>query len=309
MKNPKTSAPEVDRLSEDFPSDLDSDPGLAGVNAAGEGEKGSKRGKGAVAARRFPLPAGTRPRPARLTQFEAELMSSVKAMIDDIEVLDELIEKMHLLLEQLMYGTRRAVGVAWTEHPTRGGLHPVAYRQGDTKRALVTLRMGRPVTRFWVTELNPPIRLATFALGDPKSDEWLVRAQKDVLRALERLLGMRARAMACAGGQRKAVAIWARQVRPGLTGRPVEAEVEEQAVAIWIKALKKALETAVETKPVVKRFEPVEAAFETKTLWKRIAVEHFRKAHERGVALVDNRQAGADAAREQDEADIAQRPQ
>ena len=181
----------------------------------------------------------------------------------------------------------------------------MAYRQGDTKRALVTLRKGRPVTRFWVTELNPPIRLARFALGDPETDEWLVRAQKDVLRALERLLEMRARAMACAGGQRKAAAIWARQVRPGLTGKPVGTASEAEAVKQWIEELKK----VIEANPVVTRLEPVESAFETKALWKRIAAEHFRKAYERGVDLAEKRQAGADAAREQDEADLAQRPQ
>lgn len=251
---------------------MDSDPELAGKDAAGEVEKGSKQGGSKAEPRRFPLPAGPRLRPERLTQLEADILGSVKAMVNDIEVLDRQIDEMHRLLEQLMYLTGKAVGVAWREHRTRGGLHPVAYREGNSKGAMVTPRKGRPAKRFWVNELNPPVRLSRFALGDPNDDEWLVRAQKDVLRALERFLALRARAISCLAGQRKPVAAWAQQVRPGLYGKPVQ------------------------------------AAFETMALRRRINAEHFVKAHRRGILLAEGRYEAADAVREQDEADLAQRP-
>jgi len=54
-----------------------------------------------------------------LTKLEAEILGSVKAMVDDIEVLDKQIDEMHQLLGQLMFGTRKAVGVAWSAHRTR----------------------------------------------------------------------------------------------------------------------------------------------------------------------------------------------
>lgn len=218
------------------------------------------------------MPVGERVKPSRLQELEAEILASVTAMVDDIAVLDRLIEEMHLLLEQLMYGTRKAIGVAWRVHSTRGGLHPTAYREGISKRAVVKPRQGRPAKRFWVTELNPPVRLARFALGDPSSEEWLVVAQKDVLRALERLLRLRARAMRCLTGQRIQVGAWAQQVRPGQSG------------------------------------EPVHPAFETKKMVKKIDANHFVRAHERGSDLGRNRQAGVDAVRDQDEADQGQRP-
>jgi len=189
--------------------------------------------------------------------------------------LDKQIERMHLLLVQLMYGTRRAVGVAWRKHRTRGDLYPVVYREGTSKRAVVKPRKGRPAVRFWVTEVNPPVRLVRFALGDPATDEWLVRAQKDVLRALERLLALRVRALDCLAGKRKAVGAWMQQVRPGLRGTPAGA---------------------------------VEPGFETKALVKKIEREHFKMAYKRGGNLAERLQAGADAATEQDEADQAQRP-
>jgi len=275
LTKPKTTVAELADDSENFPLDLDSDPTLADEDAAGGGEKGGKRASGKVAPRRFPLPIGSSPEPARLTKLEAEILGSVKAMVDDIEVLDKQIDEMHQLLGQLMFGTRKAVGVAWSAHRTRAGLHPVAYRQSPSNRAVVKLSNGKAVKRFWVTELNPPVRLSRFALGDPASDEWLVRAQKDVLRALERLLALRARAMRCLAGKRVAVGAWAQQVRPGLHGTPAG------------------------------RVAP---AFETKALVKRIDLEHFVRVHRRGVSLGESMQAGAAAAREQDEADLAQRP-
>ena len=272
MKKQNITGADLIDESEHFPSDLDSDASLAQEEAAGEGKSAGKSRQAKAATRRFPLQVGERPKPQRLTDLEAGIMDSVRAMVDDIEVLDGQIEEMHLLLEQLMYGTRKAVGVAWGAHRTRAGLHPVAYRQGDSKRATVVLRQGRSVKRFWVTELNPPVRLARFALGDPAADEWLVRAQKDVLRALENLLSKRARAIGCLTGQRKSIAAWEHQVRPGLSGLPVA------------------------------------QAFETKEMVRRIEAEHFVKAYARGASLAGRMQAGADAAREQDAADLVQRP-
>jgi len=52
----------------------------------------------------------------------------------------------------------------------------------------------------------------------------------------------------------------------------------------------------------------VAPAFETTALLKRIDSEHFVRAYRRGASLGESMQAGAAAAREQDEADLAQRP-
>lgn len=216
------------------PGDLDADP-------SGEGDPGTPR-------RRFPL-AIPRRAPARMSDWEALLHAQISAMVDDIERLDSYIEKVNELLEGLMAGLKKRVGVEWVRARRSGRLEPVVYRTGLTRSAAARTGKAPPqgparvARRFWVQEV-PVAGLARYAasLSEARDKPAMLKAQRQALRCLEQLVKLRQRAVSvlCQGAQ--AEVVWSTHVRKGVreesaTGAyAVARNVREVVDAHWLLA-------------------------------------------------------------------------
>lgn len=86
------------------------------------------------------------------------LSMSVAAHMERLDALDKAIETMHHVISQLMVGAKYSVGIEWSPHKTRPGLHPVLYRKSAMSpqgqlcvRADGTVEQRRP----WCDVLKP----------------------------------------------------------------------------------------------------------------------------------------------------------
>jgi hypothetical protein len=86
------------------------------------------------------------------------LRMSVAVHMERLEELDKAIEMMHHVISDFMGGAKHSVGIEWSPHKTRPGLHPVLYRKTSMshQRPFCIRRDGTvEPRRYWCDVLKP----------------------------------------------------------------------------------------------------------------------------------------------------------
>jgi hypothetical protein len=88
--------------------------------------------------------------------FRTLLEGELASLMQHLETLDKAIEDIHHLVQDLMQEAKFIVGVEWTSHKTRPGLHPVFFRRNGRRLTTPFVRPGRePVPRRpWAVEVK-----------------------------------------------------------------------------------------------------------------------------------------------------------
>ena len=77
-------------------------------------------------------------------------------MEQSLEVLDKVIEELHQMVQDLQLQAHFVLGVEWTPHKTRPGLHPVVYRRKGRVKSTPFVRPGGEPSprRPWGVEIK-----------------------------------------------------------------------------------------------------------------------------------------------------------
>jgi len=139
-------------------------------------------------------------------QLGATFAPDVAALLDRVAAIDSSLEKLHVVVQELMLGAPHSLGVEWVPHKTRPGLHPVVYKtslKGSTEPFIAT-NGSTQERRPWSEVIRPGYLLRHLSCM-PGQEKRVLAHLKPALELLRDLLGERGRILDSLGAARRLV--------------------------------------------------------------------------------------------------------
>ena len=138
--------------------------------------------------------------------LRATLAPDVATLIARVTAIDSALERLHVVVQELMAGAPHSLGVEWVPHKTRPGLHPVVYKtrpKGSTGPFIAT-NGSTQVRRPWGVVIRPGYLLRHLSCM-PGQEKRVLTHLKPALELLRDLLDERGRILDSLGAARRLV--------------------------------------------------------------------------------------------------------
>jgi len=131
---------------------------------------------------------------------ERILLSHHRLLMKRLESLEQAIENVHGIIRDLMAGANFSIGVEWSPHKTRPGLHPRLYRL--SKRSIPAFWPDGNVRRRWAGVIHAGY-LSRYVACTEGLERHMQKALEDALPFLRKSLKEREQLLVTVGGKRR----------------------------------------------------------------------------------------------------------